>query len=201
MSDENKLSTKASEILTEINDKLDKAEAERAEILAFLKNINFQYNVILNRLSKGPSIPVEAPKAKVSEPEEFVPVVEPRKKVVEAPPIFVDAGEKFAKTEVFQKIFYPAEKPSSTPKPLPLAKIEIQTENKEKILETRNDSTGRWSAKLPPGRYIVNLNKRAVNNKPELNHTFALEVTGQVKVMELPSYIVKGVDGSQKEEG
>lgn len=173
------LSPKASEVLAALEAKLDKLEQGQSQVLAFLQNLDFQYKVILSRLKPVPVV--------VAPPEELptlVPVVEPMKKapVQEEPPSFTEVGQKFSKTDVSQKVFYP------NGKPVPLVRVEILTENKERFYETRNDSTGRWTAKLPPGKYLISLEKKAINDKPKVSTLFPLEIDGTKKVLELPSY-------------
>src|SRR5690606_22401187 len=57
-----------------------------------------------------------------------------------------------------------------------LASVEIFDENKKLVKKTKTNATGKWTAAINPGQYIVNIAKKPAANKPEIELSFNIDV-------------------------
>lgn len=139
---------------------------EQKEILGFLKNLNFNYQILLSKFNESDKI----------------------KKVVEQLPNATPAPIKkqpekisnLKKIVVQQKILYP-----NNLGPVALAQVRIYDENKKEIKEVKTQFKGTWSSILDPGSYFIHVVKPAVEAKPQVDLYYPIQVSGETSPLVL----------------
>lgn len=192
---------KATELLQELDSKV-------SEILAYVKNIDFKYNLILDKLNKPISFVEVEKKEKVAliDPLDSVSFVEHKSKSLFEEP--KDLKSKIAaalsaasaatdsnksenintksnkKISVQQRIVYPDNKNVF------MASVEILDLNGNIIEKLKTNNVGKWIVTLTSGEYQVKINKTSTNNKPEINMIYNITVPDQNTILDLGNKIV-----------
>ena len=160
---------KASEVLAEISEKMNKMD----EILAYVKNIDFNYKLVIAKLNEKNKISLAHNEYSL---KELSSVASPIAASVITQPESIsnlevdNTSEPVKKVTVQQKITYPNDKPAV------LAKVLITNEKKEKIAETKTNHGGKWATTLLPGSYFVHVTKAEVADKPKIDHYFPITI-------------------------
>lgn len=171
MSDEKPIK-KASELLVEINQKLD-------SLLGIVRNQDLLLKTLNNRISKNSqSIPPPENKIINSSTElvsddEFVQVNTDEFNAE----IQKSGGKKVA---VQQRVTY------SDGKNICLASVEITGDNLKSSKKLKTNAMGKWIAVLEPGNYVVRISKPANKNKQVITISSSFTVTESDKPVELP---------------
>jgi hypothetical protein len=177
---------KASEVIVEINEKIDM-------LLSFFKNHDNNQKLIISRLDKiykklnlsnnessNLSLDDEVSKSDINFAKvDFIEVKENLK---------VDSDKKIL---VHQFVKYP--KNNDKQLPVILAKVKIYPEPGIKdnpsiaeIASIVTNSNGMWEAELLPGKYFAHILKPKTNTKPQIDIYFDFTVDGNEKIKELP---------------
>jgi len=189
---------KATELLQELDLKV-------SEILAYVKNIDFKYNLILDKLNKPASFVEVEKKEKVAliNPLDSVSFVEHKSKSLFEEP--KDLKSKIAaalsaaaapdsnkseniksnkKISVQQRIVYPDNKNVF------MASVEVLDLNGNIIEKLKTNNVGKWIVTLTSGEYQVKVNKAGTNNKREINMMYNITVPDQNTILDLGNKIV-----------
>jgi hypothetical protein len=76
-------------------------------------------------------------------------------------------------------------------KSLFLADVEILSESKESIYQTRTNGTGKWMASLDVGKYTVIIKKKELMTKEKMEAVEEIVVDGSTSTVNLPVMIIK----------
>lgn len=166
---------KATEILLELEEKLDK-------VLSYIVNMDNNYKIILSRLDhlKSNSISVAA----ASPVLENSPKINKIQEAAEGLETFVDVSEAHSisngvKVKVSQVVKYPKSK-GLKQNNVVLASVKIYDSNGKDggniVGENRTDQNGRWKIDLLPGQYFVHILKPASTQKPLIDHYFPITI-------------------------
>jgi hypothetical protein len=174
----------ASDVLIEIESKLD-------NILGYIRNIDFNNKLIIQRISKleGGKVPVEVG-SKVQKRTASTPSVQPSVSPVggivsDNSDSENDQKNSAQKYLVQQKITY------SDDKNVILVNIHIFDSDNNLIQKTRTSSSGKWSVGLGEGKYKVVLNKPGSTKRPALSKEFFINVSSDAHPLVLDQIIVK----------
>lgn len=165
MSDEEpeKKEVKATDLLLQII-------KEQKEILGYLKNLNFNYQILLSKFNeKHPFEPVQQsePVPAVTSNLPSIPKDQPVKKIV-----------------VQQRILYP-----NNLGPVALAQVKIFDQNKKQIKEVKTQFKGSWTSVLDTGSYFIHVVKPAVEAKPQVDLYYPILVAGETSPLILEDRI------------
>lgn len=137
---------KASDVLLEIEDKLDL-------LIQYNKDLKFKYELILQQNQEIKKILANKNTPSISE----IPISESPK----------PSNSSKTKRVVRQKVVYPNTMSSETPLPVILANIKITNSDKKVINEKiKTDPKGVWTASLEPGEYFYHITKAPQGKKP-----------------------------------
>lgn len=169
---------KASDILLELEEKINNLEKNMKNIENILQLQSFQFKLIidnLNKLSKQNQqaneliAPVSSASSTMSAVSGAESLIErknrlmsthassllPKELSLKQPPsenannqVFVDGGKR---VPITQKIVL------FDGNPLPAARVIIKNEKNEQIKTIETNNTGRWQTALPPGKYSINV--------------------------------------------
>jgi hypothetical protein len=183
---------KASEVLGEI-------QAQVTEILLTVKNIQFLYQVLLNRVNELPAKLNASPQL-TSKTEKILEVAVEAPPVAKAPEAKVEKITKQNKERlVRQKVLYP-ESVKDARREVVLATVrlyreDIKSHNKDEVLlanNIRTDMKGYWNHKLAPGTYYLHIVKKPQANKPMIDYYHQIQIPEGTEVFELPTVSANG---------
>lgn len=152
---------------------LTKLEETNEKILEYVKNIDNNYKIIIQRLDKlknSSNMVNETDMQNITFPE-FK---------------FDQNVSKNFTVKIVQQVFYPKDKVPTNNK-VALAQIKIYDKNKNLLKEKiHTDSSGKWKVELSPGEYFVHVVKPKTNNKPQIDEYFPLTLGDLESLVELP---------------
>lgn len=153
---------------------LERLEETDKKILEYVKNIDNNYKIIIQRLDKLKKQPYSfdsSPKEDLTKEQfDF--------------PSFVN--EDSLSIKIVQQVFYPKDKVPNNNK-VALANIKIFDKDKNLLKDKiHTDSSGKWKTELKPGEYFVHVVKPKTNNKPQIDEYFPLTLSSLESVVELP---------------
>ena len=159
---------------------LERLEETDKKILEYVKNIDNNYKIIIQRLDKLKKQP--------SNLEEETKINLPVENNNFTFPSFIneDSVYKDIVVKIVQQVFYPKDKVPNNNK-VALANIKIFDKDKNLLKDKiHTDSSGKWKTELKPGEYFVHVVKPKTNNKPQIDEYFPLTLSDLESVVELP---------------
>ena len=184
---------KASDILLDLEKKID-------TILAYIKNIDFNYKLLLSKLNQKDSASTEIEKNSSPESEiEFKNVDEEEQIEVDRNPDHskkrgvktVSATALFAAKLQGKKIPVQQQILNSKGDKLFFANVEVMDMSNNILLKTRTNQAGKWLVNLTPGDYLIKITKSGTASKPKIDLCYQISVLESSSSLELEPKIIE----------
>lgn len=168
---------------------LQELEVKVNEILGYVKNNDMLLKNIANRISISKSESSHSTEKPIAEaPKQPAEQPKPDKSFKQMPGI--KSGIMLvARTSIQQKLVYKEDN-----KPIAMASVEVYKDNGNEGLKAvktaKTNATGKWTAALEPGEYLLKVMKKETSTKSRIDSQFEIEIPASKEPVNLEDLII-----------